>query len=209
VGSNFGVDISIQDVSNLGSYEWMLSYDEDLLDFVGVVDGPFLSSTDRAVSCQPPILDVGSVRFGCNTTGAEPPGPDGAGVLSTVTFSAQAEGTSPLDLVWVQLSDPLANDIFTSIEDGQVILVAPSPTSTGFSSGFRDGAAPGQQAPDLQARWTFSPLRPLGWMFVVVGAFLLSWGTAAALLRWAGLASPRRHPVRSGVDTADQTEADG
>jgi len=208
VGSNFGVDISIQDVSNLGSYEWLLLYNEDLLDFAGVVNGPFLGTTGRPVFCPAPILDVGSVRFGCSTTGATPAGPDGAGVLSTVTFSAQAQGTSPLDLVWAQLSDPLANDIPTTVEDGQAILVVPSPTSTGFGSGFRDGAAPGHQAPDLQARLTFSPLRPVGWMFVVLGAFLLSSGMAAPLLRSVGLASPCRHRACGGADIADQTEGD-
>ena len=205
VGSNFGVDISIQDVSNLGSYEWMLSYDEDLLNLVGVVDGPFLGSTGRAVSCQPAILDVGSVRFGCNTTGAAPPGPDGAGVLSTVTFSAQAQGTSPLDLVWVQLSDPLADDIATSLQDGEVTVVTSLPDSVDSGASVPPS---GSQTSSPHARGAFSLLRPVGWMFIVMGAFLVGPGAVTVLLRSSRPVFPRRHRVERGQDGAGETDAD-
>ena len=129
VGDNFSVDIRIQNVENLGSYEWLLTFDPAVVEFVGVSNGSFLGNTGRTVFCPGAILDAGSVRFGCSTTGATPPGPSGAGVLATITFSALATGTSPLDLVWVQLSDPLAEDIPAAIEDGDVTVVA-APTAT-------------------------------------------------------------------------------
>lgn len=131
VGGSFGVSIRIDNVANLGSYEWLLTFDPAVVGFVSVFNGPFLGSTGRTVFCPGAILDTGSVRFGCSTTGATPPGPAGSGVLSTVTFSALAEGTSALDLVWVQLSDPLAEDIPTAIGDGGVTVVAEAtPTAT-------------------------------------------------------------------------------
>jgi hypothetical protein len=131
LGSDFTVNISIQNVTDLGSYEWLLAFDPALIDFVSVVDGPFLGSTGRTVFCPSPILDVGSVRFGCSTLGTTPLPPSGAGVLSTVTLRPLAEGTSLLDLVWVSLSDPLAADIPTAVLDGSVTLAAaPTPTLT-------------------------------------------------------------------------------
>lgn len=58
--------------------------------FLGVANGPFLERTGRTVFCPPLILDVGSVRFGCNTSGGKTRGPDGSGLLSTLTFSPVA-----------------------------------------------------------------------------------------------------------------------
>jgi hypothetical protein len=131
IGESFSVNIRADNVTNLGSYEWLLTFDPAMVGFVSVFNGPFLGSTGRTVFCPGAILDSGSVRFGCSTTGATPPGPTGSGVLSTVTFSAVAEGTSPLDVVWVQLSDPLAGDIPTAIQDGGVTVVpAATPTAT-------------------------------------------------------------------------------
>jgi hypothetical protein len=136
LGSDFTVDVSIQEVTNLGSYEWLLTYDPDLLAFVSVADGPFLGSTGRTVFCPGEILDVGSIRWGCASSGTTPPGPDGAGVLSTITFSPLAEGTSALDLVWVQLSDPLGDNVPTAVLDGSVTVgPAPTPTATATSTG--------------------------------------------------------------------------
>jgi Cohesin domain len=131
IGDNFGVDIRIENVENLGSYEWLLTFDPAVLDYVSVSNGSFLGSTGRTVFCPGAILDTGSVRFGCSTAGTTPPGPSGAGVLATITFSALATGTSSLDLVWAQLSDPLAEDIPTAIQDGDVTVVeAPTATAT-------------------------------------------------------------------------------
>ena len=179
VGDNFSVDIRIENVTNLGSYEWLLTFDPAVVEFVSVFNGSFLGNTGRTVFCPGAILDVGSVRFGCSTTGATPQGPTGSGVLSTVTFSALATGTSPLDLVWVQLSDPLAVDIPTAIQDGDV-TVAEAPTATATpttaptleaplppdSTGGLEGGGPARHR-DLKL---FLASRLLGGFAVVVGA---------------------------------------
>lgn len=146
VGAGFSLDITVDSVSNLGSYEWLLTFDPAVVEFVSVFNGPFLGSTGRTVFCPGAILDTGSVRFGCSTTGATPPGPSGSGVLSTVTFSALAEGSSVLDLVWAQLSDPLAEDIPTAIQDGSV-TVEPAPTPTSTPTATPGGGAPAPGGP--------------------------------------------------------------
>jgi len=125
-GGSFEVQIRIENVANLGSYEWQLAFDPAILKFESAKDGGFLGSTGRAVTCQAPIvgpayrqgtegpvliLAEGNVRLGCATIGLETPQPSGSGVLSIVTLSPLAGGVSNLDLAWVSLSDPLAEDI--------------------------------------------------------------------------------------------------
>jgi hypothetical protein len=131
VGADLTVDISIERVVNLGSYEWLLTFDPAIVEFVSVSNADFLESSGRTLGICSTILDTGSVRFGCATTGPTPPGPNGAGVLSTLTFSALATGTSPLHLdpERVQLSDPLAENIPTALQDGAVTVVT-EPTAT-------------------------------------------------------------------------------
>ena len=107
-GGSFEVQIRIESVANLGSYEWQLTFDPAVIQFVDVVDGGFLGSTGRTLLfCgKSPYVDPaqGSVRFGCATGGATA-GPSGSGLLSKLTFSPVADGTSPLELGWVSLSD--------------------------------------------------------------------------------------------------------
>jgi len=138
VGDSVTVTISIENVTNLGTYEWVLAYNPDVLDLASgnPVNGDFLRSTGRSVSCVPPIVDtaVGTVRFGC-TSSAPPdagPGP-GPGVLSTVTFTAKAAGSTSLCLSWASLGDasPYVNDI--PLSPSQVVQgasCAPAATPT-------------------------------------------------------------------------------
>jgi hypothetical protein len=180
VGDNFSVDIRIGNVTNLGSYEWLLTFDPAVVGFVSVFNGSFLGTTGRTVSCFGPIVGGDSVRFGCSTAGATPPGPTGSGVLSTVTFSALATGTSPLDLVWVQLSDPLANDIPTAVQDGGVEVVpAPTPTATPTATPNGGAVSPSERGEGYltrsetegaaDSRFSLVP-RLLGGFIVVIGA---------------------------------------
>jgi hypothetical protein len=137
VGEDVTITIGIQDITNLGAYEWVLRYDPTLLNLVdppgNPMNGPFLGSSGRTVFCMPPIVDEveGTVRFGCVTAGAVPPGPSGSGVLSFVTLTALAEGTSSLCLGYVQLADPLGNDIPSGVEHDSIAVGdgPPSPPS--------------------------------------------------------------------------------
>ena len=116
VGETVAVNMNIDDVADLDDYEWELAYDPSILELAGganPVNGPFLATTGRSVSCQPPILDEGTVRFGCVSAGTPGTGPTGSGLLSTVTFNAKAAGGSSLCLRWASLgnTDLMSNDI--------------------------------------------------------------------------------------------------
>jgi hypothetical protein len=167
-GASPAIDIHIDNVTGLGSYEWQITYDPAVLSFVSVVDGPFLGSTGRSLFCPDPILDVGSVRFGCVSAGLTPDPPSGSGVLSTVTFSAVADGTSALSFSLVSLSDALGNDIPTGTQGGEIVVSTATPTPTPIVGG---GIPAG--TPNPGGGWP-SVLTLTGVVFVSVGFILLA-----------------------------------
>ncbi len=118
VGETVPVTIHIENAMGLGAYEWKITYDPGVLHYVSVVKGPFLESAGGSAFCPDPILDVGSVRFGCVSSGGGTP--SGSGDLSTVTFTAQNAGGSSLCLKYVQLADGLGYDI-PAPPPGQVV----------------------------------------------------------------------------------------
>jgi len=135
LGPNFTVNIVVDDVTNLGSYEWQLAFDPTIVGYVDVVNSSFMGSTGRTIFCPGPIISADSVRFGCASSDGATPGPDGTAVLSTVTFSTIAEGTSPLDLIFASLSDPLGDDIPAEAQDGSVTVSASVAAPTGHMNG--------------------------------------------------------------------------
>jgi len=132
-GTQFTVRVMVDDVTNLGSYEFTLQFDPGVVTYESVANSDFLGSTGRQVFCPPAIVDVdaGTVRFGCGSIGVAP-GASGSGQLAEVTFTAAADGVSPLDLIIVSLSDPLSNDIPASPQNGSVTVGTgtPGPTPT-------------------------------------------------------------------------------
>ena len=50
-GATFDVQISVAGVTNLGAYEWQLSFDPNVVAFESATNGVFLGSTGRSVSC--------------------------------------------------------------------------------------------------------------------------------------------------------------
>jgi len=105
-GPEFKVNIVVDDVTNLAAFQFSLSYDPSIIQYVGVTEGPFLGSTGREPQCTEPHVQTGqpeTLSFNCATLG--PPvslkgtaGPDGSGVLAEVTFAPVGGGTTPLDL---------------------------------------------------------------------------------------------------------------
>jgi hypothetical protein len=132
VGDSFTVHVMVDNVSNLGAYEFILQYDPNLISYDSVANGAFLGSTGRPVFCPSVILDVGTVRFGCGTIGLGS-APSGSGELATITFTALAEGDSALDFTFpdTDLADPNANDIPIGTVNGSVSIVAGTPGPTG------------------------------------------------------------------------------
>jgi hypothetical protein len=120
----FPVDVIVDDVANLGAFQFTLSYDAALLQFVDVHEGAFLGSSGRIVDCLDPRVEPGSVVFVCVTLGPNPPGSDGSGTLATVTLNALGTGTTPLQLGGLTLAQPDAQRIAAGSEDAVITLAA-------------------------------------------------------------------------------------
>jgi hypothetical protein len=134
VGGTVEVRVEMEDVTGLGSYEWSIAYDPNTLELTAPADGGFLGSTGRSVFCPPPILDAGTVRFGCVSSGSTPAPPSGSGLLSTLTFNALASGSSSLCLKWASLSDALGDDIPTGVAHSSIAVGGGSPPAPSCGS---------------------------------------------------------------------------
>jgi hypothetical protein len=148
-GATFNVQISVAGVTNLGAYEWQLAYDPAVVELVNVPaaapylgwDGGFLASTGRTVSCLPPILGVGSVRYGCATYAPTPPGPNGSGPLSTVTFQPVGDGAPNIAFVCAGLGDTNGDDMpIGNVPPCVAVTVTPGPSETPGPSPTPGGA---------------------------------------------------------------------
>ena len=144
------VNVSIEDVTNLGAFEFTLKYDGSIVKILQATDvqlGDFLGSTGRTVVPTGPDIDndAGEMTFGAFTFGGNP-GPDGDGVLATIIFTAQSEGTSALDLTDVQVTDINGNVIPIDVIDGQIQVGQPSATIVKIDPESQQIPSPGDTA---------------------------------------------------------------
>lgn len=112
---SFTVNISAENVNNLGAFNFTVQFDNDILEYVGIADGGFLRSTGRQQQCITPARgpngesaaatanQYGAFNFGCTTLGLTVgnngiDGPSGNGTLATVTFKPKAAGTADVRL---------------------------------------------------------------------------------------------------------------
>ena len=112
VGDTVTIEVWVDDVTNLGGYQFTVNFDPNVLHATGSSDGGFLGSTGRTVSTLTPDIDndAGTITVGAFTLGSGD-GPSGSGKLATVTFSAVGGGTSALSLSNVQLTHPDGSSI--------------------------------------------------------------------------------------------------
>ena len=106
-GEDFQVDVVVDNVTNLAAFQFSLEYDSSIIKYKDVKEGPFLGSSGREVHSLDPRIEqrdgLEMLSFSCVTLG--PPvsvggvaGPNGSGVLATITFSPIGGGETPLDL---------------------------------------------------------------------------------------------------------------
>jgi hypothetical protein len=131
-GDAFTIDVAAENVTNLAAFEFIISFDPEILSVGSIQESGFLGSTGLAVSCQGPITDPdyvppGSVRFGCETTKLAAARPSGSGVLATVTFVAIGEGVSPLTFGPLQLADDQTADCCNPITVREAAVRAVGP----------------------------------------------------------------------------------
>ena len=115
IGASFTVDVQVANVDNLAAYDFTLTFDNTVLEYVSVADAGFLTSTGRRAMCASPeafggrtaeqnVNNDGAFNYHCNTYGmivdaTGTRGPDGAGVIAHVTFRAKAAGASGVNFV--------------------------------------------------------------------------------------------------------------
>jgi hypothetical protein len=140
VGLNetFAAQVMIEEVNDLGAFQFEVAYDSSILQVKEAALGDFLGSTGRSVVSIGPEVDneEGRVTFGAISLGSGP-GPSGTGVLATITCIAQGKGSTVLELREVQVLNTMANAQLITVEGGQVVVrgaAAPTPVATATSA---------------------------------------------------------------------------
>lgn len=134
-GETFSVTVKIEDAIDLGAFEFELTYNPGVVQTTTttVALGPFLGSTGRSVGEVGPTFGAGSVTYGAYSFG-DGPGPNGDGVLATITLQATSVGTSTLHLKNVVVTNTTGGPISARVEDGEVVVgTSPAPTVTNIS----------------------------------------------------------------------------
>lgn len=126
IDESFSVEVQIENVTNLGAFQFDIVYSTDVIHADGAEMGAFLGSTGRNVIPAGPDIDnssaEGNIRYGGVSFGTNN-GPDGSGVLATFTFTAQAAGNTQLTLQNIQVSDINAQILTVeSVLAGQVVV---------------------------------------------------------------------------------------
>ena len=108
-GSNVLVDIVVENTPSFSAYEFHLSFDPTVLEFLSVTAAEtFLESTGRTANCfgpDPEDLSNAIISFACASLGTTP-GPTGNGLLATLVFATSCSGSSALPF------GPLTGDTF-------------------------------------------------------------------------------------------------
>jgi PKD repeat protein len=115
-------NVAVQDVVDLGSFEFDLAFDPALMRVDDVALGDLLGSTGRSVGELGPSIDnaAGTLTYGGFSFGT-PAGPTGDGTLAVITYTTLiTPGVSPLDLSNVQLSDTDATPLPVASVDGSL-----------------------------------------------------------------------------------------
>jgi len=131
IGTDFQINISISDVTNLWSWKVRLNWNPDVLNVTNVEEGPFLKSVGPTLFPPPPQRNGYLTEVSC--TLLSPSSASGDGVLATVTFKVLASGQSSIILNETELLEPGSGhpQINCTINNGQITIV-PEFTSWSF-----------------------------------------------------------------------------
>ena len=99
IGDTFAVDVMVNGAADLGAFQFDLSFDKNLLQYVSLTGGTLIADTGRVVTPVGPNVGVGVVSYGqISSDGGKPGANGGPYKLATITFQGIDVGTSPLDL---------------------------------------------------------------------------------------------------------------
>lgn len=113
------VDVNIDGARNVGAFEFVLVFDDQVLEVARVERGPFIAQSGREVFCLDPVIEPGAMRYECLTLGDTPAtGSDGSGTLASVFLRSKGNGESPVQLTRAKIADPMGTDMpLTVIDD--------------------------------------------------------------------------------------------
>jgi len=119
-GDAFSVDIRAEDVKNLLGWQFDIAFNPDMIEFVKVTEGPFLKSKGKTLFIsgskkQGAVRNIAASLLGNDSV-------SGSGVIATVYFKLAKRGSAKLDLENHLFSDPAAQPIAHSVENGGVNL---------------------------------------------------------------------------------------
>ncbi len=103
-GQNFSINVTVTNVFDLYGWEVKINWDHSLLNLVGSVEGPFLSSHGATFFTSAVNLTTGNLVLDGTLLGLVP-GVSGSGTLAFVTFQATTVGQCVLNLYNATLID--------------------------------------------------------------------------------------------------------
>lgn len=117
----FEAQVVVKNVTNLGGFEIIVSFDPNVLRATSISKTDFLGSTGREVQCPDPTVEDAAVRLLCVSLRAQPAGPDGDGPIATIGFETKSTGSTDISISpRTHLLHPDASDITASQKDGHV-----------------------------------------------------------------------------------------
>lgn len=146
LGDPLKIDIAVSGVTDLAGWEVRIKYDPSILEFASIEPTSWMDSTGRSTFCPSPSVDAvaGNAQMGCGTVDPSPPGPDGDGVVAHVTFSTIATGTSNLEIIKLELSNPSGDDCCGYVTPNEGVVRVASAADAGSG----DGALPPTPTPN-------------------------------------------------------------
>ena len=120
------VKIDVENVSNLGGFQFVLVVDSSVLKPTGALKTAFLGQTGREIYCPDPTIEDAAIRFACVTLREQPAGVDGSGTIANVSFKPVAKGATDLTLKEVQLVHPDGTVIASTAVDGRISVTGSS-----------------------------------------------------------------------------------
>jgi PKD repeat protein len=121
IGTPTTVAVAIDNVTDLGAFQFTMNYEPDKAAIQSVELGEFPGSTGRTFTAIPAAIDSanGTVTFSAYSQGANVPGANGGGVLANIQLVPRSS-PSLLSLSDVQVTDVAGGVIDTMTQDGSV-----------------------------------------------------------------------------------------
>ena len=118
VGDTFTVRVNAEKVTDLAGWQFDLTFDPDVLEAVEVNEGDFLKGSGQTTFFQPGTIDNTAGRIvGLSSALISKNGATGTGTLSSVRFSAKADGNSQIALHNFQLGSTTGEVIPAGVRD--------------------------------------------------------------------------------------------